>query len=198
MFSSPLLVAVVSALFGTALGAGVQGNSSFNVEKKKSEATLNLERMRFEFSLVQGAFEGIDQEESAKQLKFIADSDVITHLNVVQLRDLAETPEDIPIIRRPSSARFAPDAAGFIYGFDETAKNIRANPGIDSPVVFKIDPGERVALLDTATDTSGFTGYKVALNEEEQIGLIASHLVGVDVNDDLPSAIGTRRGGGAR
>lgn len=181
IFSSPLLVAIVSALCGTALGAGIQGYSNFNVERNKSEATMHLERMRFEFSLVQGAFEGIDRQESAKQLEFIANSGVITHLDIEQLRSLANTPDDIPIIRRSATSRFAPDSAGVVVGSSDGArKNIRSGNSTGSQILYEVEPGTRVAVISQATDSNGYTWYEVVVGEGEQVGWMASHLIQLD------------------
>ena len=66
IYSSPVLIAIVSTVFGTAIGAGLKGYSD-----------IRLERLKFEFSLVQNAFENEEREEAAKQLRFIANSGVI-------------------------------------------------------------------------------------------------------------------------
>ena len=85
MYSSPVLIAIVSTVFGTAIGAGLQGYSD-----------IRLERLKFEFSLVQNAFSNDDIGEAAKQLRFIANSGVIRNLDADKLRSLADTPEEIP------------------------------------------------------------------------------------------------------
>lgn len=128
MFSSPLLIAIVSTVFGTAIGASLQGQSD-----------RQLEQIKFEASIIQSAFEIEDREEAAKQLRFIAESGVIINFNEKKLISLADAPDRIPIIRRAVPTRFAPDSAGSIVGNDTSLKNVRSSPGTDSPVLYQIE-----------------------------------------------------------
>lgn len=87
-FTSPLLVGIFSALFGllgTGIGAALQGHSS-----------LQLERQKFESSLIQKALENKDRNEAAKALLFLVDSGVIQNLDGEKIRKIAENPEQIP------------------------------------------------------------------------------------------------------
>jgi hypothetical protein len=87
--ASPLLIGCVSAvagLIGTVIGAILQGN-----------ATYNLERQKFEYSLIQNALKAPNQEDAAKQLVFLVDTGVIKSLDGNRLRNIAKTnPGDIP------------------------------------------------------------------------------------------------------
>jgi hypothetical protein len=87
--ASPLLIGCVTAvagLIGTGIGAILQGN-----------ATYNLERQKFEYSLIQNALKAPNQEDAAKQLVFLVDTGVINSLDSNRLRSIAKTnPGDIP------------------------------------------------------------------------------------------------------
>ncbi len=96
-FSSPLLVGLASAIFGvigTAMGAGLQGFSNFQ-----------LERQKFEFNLIQNALETEDTTEAAKRLQFLVDSGVITSLDSERIRQLAENPTQLPNYSRGGAIR---------------------------------------------------------------------------------------------
>lgn len=87
-FSSPLLIGIFSAIFGllgTGIGAALQGYSS-----------LQLERQKFESSLMQKALEIKDRNEAAKTLLFLVDSGVIQSLDGERIRKIAENPEQLP------------------------------------------------------------------------------------------------------
>lgn len=89
-FSSPVLIGIVSAVFGlvgTGIGAALQGYSNFQ-----------LERQKFEFSLIQKALENKERKEAAKQLLFLVDSGAIQSLNSERIRKLAANPSQLPSI----------------------------------------------------------------------------------------------------
>lgn len=89
LLSSPLLVAVASALFGligTGFGATLQGKANFQ-----------LERQKFEFSIIRQALEIKDRKEAAKQLLFLVNSGVIQSLDSEKLRKLANEPDKLPV-----------------------------------------------------------------------------------------------------
>ncbi|MGK7896562.1 MAG: hypothetical protein AB4372_23815 [Xenococcus sp. (in: cyanobacteria)] len=91
-FSSPLLIGVVSAIFGllgTLFGAALQGYSN-----------LQLERQKFEFSLIQKALDTDNQDEAARNLMFLVNSGVIQSLDGERIRNIAENPEQIPFTTR--------------------------------------------------------------------------------------------------
>lgn len=87
--TSPLLIGCVSAvagLIGAGVGAILQGY-----------ATYNLERQKFEYSLIQNALKAPSQEEAVKQLVFLVDTGVMKSLDGNRLRSIAKTsPGDIP------------------------------------------------------------------------------------------------------
>jgi hypothetical protein len=92
-FSSPLIIGLASAIFGvvgTAVGAGLQGYSNFQ-----------LERQKFEFTLIQKSLETKDTDEAAKRLQFLVDSGVIKSLDSNKIRELAESPKDLPNFTPP-------------------------------------------------------------------------------------------------
>ena len=96
-FTSPLLIAVFSALFGilgTAVGSILQGYWNFE-----------LERQKFEFSLIQKSLETEDdrlignhgdRQEAAKRLIFLVDSGIIESLDSDSIKKSAENPEQLP------------------------------------------------------------------------------------------------------
>lgn len=108
-FTSPLLIAVFSTLFGilgTAVGSILQGYWNFQ-----------LERQKFEFSLIQKSLETDedrlignhgDRQESAKKLIFLVDSGIIKSLDGESLRRLAKDPGNLPVYtpRNNSQTRF--------------------------------------------------------------------------------------------
>jgi hypothetical protein len=57
LLNSSVIVAIVSALFGTALGAAITGYY-----------TLTLEQKKYEYSLIQKALDTADQGAAAKRL----------------------------------------------------------------------------------------------------------------------------------
>ena len=95
-FSSPLLIGIASAVFGvigTAIGAGLQGYSNFQ-----------LERQKFEFTLIQKALETKDTSEAAKRLQFLVKSGVIKSLDSEKINQLAEDPGRLPSFPAASAA----------------------------------------------------------------------------------------------
>ncbi|MDJ0580967.1 hypothetical protein [Crocosphaera sp.] len=89
--TSPLLIGsitAISGLIGTGIGAVLQGNANFK-----------LERQKFEFNLIQDALEASNQKEAAKQLLFLVNSGVIISLDSQKLRSIAENnPSEIPVL----------------------------------------------------------------------------------------------------
>ena len=89
-FSSPLLIGALSAIFGligTGIGASLQGYSNFQ-----------LERQKFESSLIQKSLEIKDRNEAAKSLLFLVDSGIIQSLDNAKIRKIAENPEQLPAL----------------------------------------------------------------------------------------------------
>lgn len=89
-FSSPLLIGALSAIFGligTGIGASLQGYSNFQ-----------LERQKFESSLIQKSLEIKDRNEAAKSLLFLVDSGIIQSLDNAKIRKIAEDPEQLPAL----------------------------------------------------------------------------------------------------
>jgi hypothetical protein len=89
-FTSPLFIGVITAisgLIGTGIGAVLQGN-----------ATVNLERLKFEFTLIQKALEAPSQDEAGKRLMFLVNTGVIKNLDAEKLRNIAEkNPSQLPV-----------------------------------------------------------------------------------------------------
>lgn len=114
-FSSPLLIGIFSAIFGllgTGIGAALQGYSS-----------LQLERQKFESSLMQKALEIKDRNEAAKTLLFLVDSGVIQSLDGERIRKIAENPEQLPSLTqllvatgRGGAIASSPDGKTFLVG----------------------------------------------------------------------------------
>lgn len=86
--ASPLTAAIFSAIFGlvgTGIGAALQGHSN-----------LQLERQKYEFSLIQKALEVEDREEAAKKLLFLVELGAIKSLNAEKIQELTDTPDNLP------------------------------------------------------------------------------------------------------
>lgn len=79
------VVPVIAGLLGTVFGSVLQGY--FNVQ---------LEREKFEFSLMQKALEAKNREEIAKQLLFLVDSGVIRTLDSAKIQQVANNREQLP------------------------------------------------------------------------------------------------------
>ena len=97
LLNSSVLVAVVSSLLGTALGAFITGWYG-----------LTLERQRYEYSLIQKAVETQDYRQAAIRLKFLVDTGIIRSLNANAIKKLAEEnassiPVYPPSIPKPST-----------------------------------------------------------------------------------------------
>jgi hypothetical protein len=104
-FSSPLLIGVVSTVFGligTAFGAAFQGYLNFQ-----------LERQKFEFALIQKSLENenkliankTDRKEAARRLLFLANSGVLKSLDSNSIKRSASEPEDLPTFPQTSNLR---------------------------------------------------------------------------------------------
>lgn len=114
-FSSPLLLGIFSAIFGllgTGIGAAFQGYSN-----------LQLERQKFESSLMQKALEIKDRNEAAKTLLFLVDSGVIQSLDGAKIRRIAENPEQLPALTqllvaasKGGAVAQSPDGKTFLVG----------------------------------------------------------------------------------
>ena len=88
-FTSPLSIGVITAVLGL-IGTGIASLLQEN-------ASLNLERLKFEYSLIQKALEAPNQDEAAKELLFLINTGVIVSLDGEKLRKIAEKPSLIPI-----------------------------------------------------------------------------------------------------
>lgn len=114
-FSSPLLIGLFSAVFGilgTGIGAALQGYSN-----------LQLERQKFESSLIQKALEIKDRKEAAKTLLFLVNSGVIQSLDKAKIRKIAENSEQLPALTqllvaaaRGGAIAPSPDGKTFLIG----------------------------------------------------------------------------------
>lgn len=82
--TSPLALAVVG-LLGTGIGASLQGY--WNTQ---------LERQKFESTLIQKALETSKKEEAANNLKFLVDAGLIQSLDKSKIAQLAKTPANLP------------------------------------------------------------------------------------------------------
>lgn len=188
MFSSPLLIAIVSTVFGTAIGAGLQGYSD-----------ARLEKLKFEFSLVQGAFEIPAREEAAKQLRFIADSGVIENMDTDQLRSLADTPEEIPVgfsdimklseeqsrRRLLENEQLQVAAAERQANSTQTGKTrsdgtVKSEPVQTSENLYPIRKGEAVTVLSAYLDDGFRNWYRITSNEGELSGWVEAATIELD------------------
>lgn len=87
--TSPLVIAVLSAIFGllgTGIGAALQGYSNTKLESQK-----------FEYSLIQKALETTDKEEAKKNLLFLVKAGLLHSLEEAKIEKLANSPDELPI-----------------------------------------------------------------------------------------------------
>ena len=103
--NSPLLVAIVSGLFGTGLGAFIQaafqGYWNFQLERQKFEFSLIQESLEIEEGLIKNQNE---RQEAAKRLEFLVKSGIIKSLDSDSIEKLAKNPDDLPTFPRSESA----------------------------------------------------------------------------------------------
>src|ERR1700749_1975177 len=149
LFTSPLIVAGLTAVFGL-IAAGV--GAAFQWYSNNQ-----LERSKFEFTLIQKALEIKDRREAAKNLKFLVDAGVIQSLDGGKIASLADKPESLPTYSSsPISAGF-PEGMKFkdaiqmisedtgisiaLTGCGETAMNAELTPG-------KVSASSPAALID--------------------------------------------------
>jgi hypothetical protein len=110
LLNSSVLVAIISSLLGTVLGAFITGWYS-----------LTLERQKYEYSLIQKAIETSDYRQAAKGLNFLIDTGIIKSLNANAIKTLAESevssipvyPPSIPKLSNTATAKF-PDYTVFL------------------------------------------------------------------------------------
>jgi hypothetical protein len=88
-FSSPLLLAVSTAIFGligTGVGAALQGY--WNTQ---------LERQKFESTLLQKALETSEKNQAAKNLLFLVNTGLIQQLDANKIQEIAKDPDRLPL-----------------------------------------------------------------------------------------------------
>lgn len=86
---SILVTAITAALSSGVLVAAVQ-------ELTKSYSQIELERRKFEYSLIQTALEPNDEKEKARRLAFLVQVGAITGLNQKAILDAIKEPQDLP------------------------------------------------------------------------------------------------------
>ena len=90
--TSPLIISIITAfsgLIGTGIGATVI--SSF--------ADQQLERQKFEYTLIQEALEAESQDEVLANLEFLLAMDMIQTLDEKKLEELSQKPEHLERLR---------------------------------------------------------------------------------------------------
>lgn len=94
--TSPLLIAIVTLVSGV-IGSvfGLIGTGFATIYQAYSN--LKLEQQKYEFSLIQKALETDDRDGAAKKLLFLVKAGVIESLDANKIKELAETPSDLPI-----------------------------------------------------------------------------------------------------
>jgi WD40 repeat protein len=107
----------LSGLLGTVLGVVFQGYNN-----------TELERQKFESQLIQKALETKDKTEAAKNLLFLVDSGVIQQLDGHKIKEMANSPEQLPVysellkVAGGGSLAVSPDGNSIIVGnIDGTA-----------------------------------------------------------------------------
>ncbi len=121
--SSPLLIAVATTIFGTALVAALQAFSSLQLERQKFEFSSQLERQKFELSLIQKSLEtnqkliftSTDRQEAAKRLLFLAKSGVIKSLDSNAIEQLATKPDNLPAFSTENKPDNLPNKPEYLF-----------------------------------------------------------------------------------
>lgn len=173
--SSPLTIAIFG-LFSAGIGAALQGYANFQLESKKLDSNILLERQKFEFSLIQKSLESGDSKEAAKQLLLLVDTDVITSLNIAKIRKIAETPDKIPTVLPPQTLAFQNPSSGTITG-KPGGKNIRSGVGTKYSILSTLNTGDSVKVLGTGRDENGYIWYQVYHPETDRSGWVAGQLI---------------------
>jgi hypothetical protein len=83
--TSPLILAVV-ALLGTGIGAAVQGFWNTDLERKK-----------FESSLILKSLETTDKKQAANNLLFLVNAGLVASLDNNKIKELANDPKNLPV-----------------------------------------------------------------------------------------------------
>jgi murein L,D-transpeptidase YcbB/YkuD len=89
ILTSPFLIAIltaISGLIGTGVGASFQGY--WNTQ---------LERQKFESSLIQKAVESEDKNEAAKSLNFLIETGILQSLKKENVQKFIDAPDTIPL-----------------------------------------------------------------------------------------------------
>jgi hypothetical protein len=170
-FSSPLLLGIATAIFGlvsAGIGAALQGYSNFQ-----------LERQKFEFSLILKALEIKDRTEAARQLSFLVESGVIQSLDGTRIKRLAENPDQLPILINRSAVQ----SNGFLFDLQGCGRK-----GETIECVFLITSPEKDNKLylysNSYSNRSGITDIRG--NEYIAKGVELGNLQSIDsVNLDL-------------
>ncbi len=92
IFSSPLMIGFASAIFGifgTVIGAAWQGYLNFQIERQK-----------FELSIVDEILDPENPEETSKALQFMNDIGIVKSLNKEGINKYANNPKNLPNVRR--------------------------------------------------------------------------------------------------
>lgn len=92
-WTSPLAIALVG-LVGVTLGAILQGYFNYK-----------LERLKFEYTIIQKALEPTDKTEAAKNLKFLLDVGLIQTIEENKINKQLENPENLPTIKIDEAIR---------------------------------------------------------------------------------------------
>jgi hypothetical protein len=128
----PVLVAVIG-LFAAALTPAFAWYSS-----------TQLERSKFEYTLIQKALEIKDRRDAAKNLKFLVDVGVIQSLDSQKITSLANDPESLP-----TYSSNAPISAGFPEGmkFKEAIQMISQDTDISIALTACTEPALNAEIL---------------------------------------------------
>jgi hypothetical protein len=118
--TSPLLIVIISVVFGSFGTAFFQGNSS-----------IQLERQKFEFSLIIKALEGkdknlvvdLDNRETTKKLLLLIELGLIKTLDSNVIKKLAKNPNDLPDFNTQSKQASGAFSCKIIDGFPNTVVN---------------------------------------------------------------------------
>ena len=140
--SSPLLIALATSIGGLA-GATLTGLLEIY-------SSAQLERQKFEFSLIEQQLSAIHSEEektkdelekakqdAAESLVFLVDVGIIKSLNKEQIREWAENPSSLPALHVRTIQMATP----------YNAANIRSGPGVEYSVIGTYRNGTTVTLL---------------------------------------------------
>jgi hypothetical protein len=171
-FTSPVLIGLATVIFGSLGTALFQGYSN-----------IQLERQKFEFSLILKALEsrdknlaiGSEKKEAAKRLSFLVDLGVIKTLDSNVIKKLAKDPNDLPDFSRKESNASAAFSCKTINGVSTTL--VRTSHGDEKMIEWRginypngLSANEQCEIVSRRFRELSEKGYRIYLKTERMNG----------------------------